>query len=233
MTTTRPIPDTSPGKALWALSSMDLDAFKRFEDAIAAGRVDFIDGDREISAGIHCRLAADSHTFGSQWLEVETADGPHVIAGDCVYWYANLERLWPSGYLQGNPWNLMKTYERIRALVGNDRLRPHSRERGGPYCRIYAPVGSHETLLAYLVRRLLENGANTSFVNRIVDPAVDIAELVADPVARARSTGGSPHPRIPLPAALYPDRGNSRGLDLSDEAVLRDLELQLAAEPPR
>ena len=106
-------------------------------------------------------------------------------------------------------------------------------QRGGPYCRIYAPVGSHETLLAYLVRRLLENGANTSFVNRIVDPAVDIAELIADPVARARSTGGSPHPRIPLPVALYPDRRNSRGLDLSDEAVLRDLEMQLSAAPPR
>lgn len=116
------IKDTSPGKSLWALSSMDLDAFKRFETAVAEGRVDFIDGDREISAGIYCRLAADSHTFGSQWVEVETAAGPHVIAGDCVYWYANLERMWPSGYLQGNPWNLMKTYERIRALVGDDRL---------------------------------------------------------------------------------------------------------------
>ena len=58
-------------------------------------------------------------------------------------------------------------------------------ERWSSACRIYAPVGSHETLLAYLVRRLLENGANTSFVNRIVDPTVNIAELVADPVARA------------------------------------------------
>jgi len=142
----------------------------------------------------------------------------HTLAGDADYEFQCLHGMGESVYDQ---------------VVGNDRLRPHSRERGGPYCRIYAPVGSHETLLAYLVRRLLENGANTSFVNRIVDPAVDIAELVADPVARARSTGGSPHPRIPLPAALYPDRGNSRGLDLSDEAVLRDLELQLAAEPPR
>ena len=91
-------------------------------------------------------------------------------------------------------------------------------------CRIYAPVGSHETLLAYLVRRLLENGANTSFVNRIVDPAVPIDDLVADPVARARLTGGAPHPRIPRPDALYPDRRNSRGLDLSDESVVRAVE---------
>ena len=100
-------------------------------------------------------------------------------------------------------------------------------------CRIYAPVGSHETLLAYLVRRLLENGANTSFVNRIVDPAVPLADLVADPVARARATGGAPHPRIPVPAALFPDRRNSQGLDLSDESVLRDLEPRLAGDRSR
>ncbi len=98
-------------------------------------------------------------------------------------------------------------------------------------CRIYAPVGSHETLLAYLVRRLLENGANTSFVNRIVDPNVDIADLVADPVARAMETGGTPHPRIPLPGVLYPDRKNSRGIDFSDEFALRALDKALAAVP--
>ena len=96
-------------------------------------------------------------------------------------------------------------------------------------CRIYAPVGSHETLLAYLVRRLLENGANTSFVNRIVDPAVPIADLIADPVARARRTGGTPHPRIPRPMALYLDRRNSQGLDLSDESVVRAVEQTVAA----
>ena len=134
----------------------------------------------------------------------------HTLAGDADYEFQCLHGMGESVYDQ---------------VVGDDRL--------GRPCRIYAPVGSHETLLAYLVRRLLENGANTSFVNRIVDPAVDIAELIADPVARARSTNGSPHPRIPLPDALYPDRANSRGLDLSDEAVLRDLELQLAAAPPR
>ena len=94
-------------------------------------------------------------------------------------------------------------------------------------CRVYAPVGSHETLLAYLVRRLLENGANTSFVNRIVDPAVGIADLVADPVAQARRTGGTPHPRIPLPPALYANRKNSRGIDFADESELAALEREL------
>jgi RHH-type proline utilization regulon transcriptional repressor/proline dehydrogenase/delta 1-pyrroline-5-carboxylate dehydrogenase len=100
----------------------------------------------------------------------------------------------------------------------------------GRPCRIYAPVGTHETLLAYLVRRLLENGANTSFVNRIADPSIPIDELIADPVALverdAAASGvlGAPHPRIPLPRALFGDvRRNSSGLDLTDEARLASL----------
>ncbi len=104
-------------------------------------------------------------------------------------------------------------------------------------CRIYAPVGSHEDLLAYLVRRLLENGANTSFVNRIVDEALPVAELVGDPVARMRALAVKPHPRIPLPADLYgPERRNSRGLDLADpnalEALARDM-VAAAMKPAR
>jgi RHH-type transcriptional regulator, proline utilization regulon repressor / proline dehydrogenase / delta 1-pyrroline-5-carboxylate dehydrogenase len=91
-------------------------------------------------------------------------------------------------------------------------------------CRIYAPVGTHETLLAYLVRRLLENGANTSFVSRIVDADVSIEELVADPVEAAASLGGTPHGQIALPRNLFPDRDNSHGLDLSNAAVRGALE---------
>src|SRR5271154_2039157 len=93
-------------------------------------------------------------------------------------------------------------------------------------CRVYAPVGSHETLLAYLVRRLLENGANTSFVNRIADASISIDDLVADPAAAARSVqpAGAPHDKIAAPRDLYaPDRVNSRGLDLSDESRLAKL----------
>ena len=92
-------------------------------------------------------------------------------------------------------------------------------------CRIYAPVGSHETLLAYLVRRLLENGSNSSFVNQILDPAIGIDELLRDPVEQAIEHGGTPHPRIPLPADLFaPARRNSVGLDLNDELTLLSLE---------
>ena len=93
-------------------------------------------------------------------------------------------------------------------------------------CRIYAPVGTHETLLAYLVRRLLENGANSSFVNRISDPNVSVDELIADPVdvASAMPVVGTPHDQIDLPADLFgKDRVNSRGLDLASEDVLATL----------
>jgi RHH-type proline utilization regulon transcriptional repressor/proline dehydrogenase/delta 1-pyrroline-5-carboxylate dehydrogenase len=134
----------------------------------------------------------------------------YTLAGDAEYEFQCLHGMGESLYDQ---------------VVGTDKL--------GRACRIYAPVGSHETLLAYLVRRLLENGANTSFVNRIVDPRIEIAELVADPVAQARATGGTPHPRIPLPGALYGERKNSRGIDFSDEAALSSLEAELAALPSR
>ena len=87
--------------------------------------------------------------------------------------------------------------------------------------RVYAPVGSHETLLAYLVRRLLENGANTSFVHRVVDDSVPLDMLVADPVERAVAQGGAPHPAIPLPGALFVERANSRGFDLAAAPVRR------------
>ncbi|HTN64700.1 MAG TPA: trifunctional transcriptional regulator/proline dehydrogenase/L-glutamate gamma-semialdehyde dehydrogenase [Burkholderiaceae bacterium] len=97
-------------------------------------------------------------------------------------------------------------------------------------CRIYAPVGSHQTLLAYLVRRLLENGANSSFVNQIVDEAVPIEALTADPFDAAQKSGGRPHPQIPLAADLYgAARKNSSGLDFSNEDQLRLLQAEFAA----
>ena len=110
----------------------------------------------------------------------------HTLAGDGDYEFQCLHGMGESLFDQ---------------IVGQDRW--------GSACRIYAPVGSHETLLAYLVRRLLENGSNSSFVNRIVDPNV----------------------RIPLPIALYPDRKNSQGIDFSDESVLQGLDRALAHVP--
>jgi len=106
-------------------------------------------------------------------------------------------------------------------VVGPDRM--------NRACRVYAPVGSHEDLLAYLVRRLLENGANTSFVNRIVDEKEPIDEIVADPIAQLVRLPAKPHPRIPLPRDLFrPVRRNSKGLDLADPQILDELRGGLA-----
>jgi RHH-type proline utilization regulon transcriptional repressor/proline dehydrogenase/delta 1-pyrroline-5-carboxylate dehydrogenase len=104
------------------------------------------------------------------------------------------------------------------------------KEAMGIAARIYAPVGSHEDLLAYLVRRLLENGANTSFVNRIVDEKAPLDEIVADPVAKVRKLEQKPHPRIPLPAHIYgPERRNSAGIDLTDVDSLKPLKQEVEA----
>ena len=86
--------------------------------------------------------------------------------------------------------------------------------------RIYAPVGSHKELLAYLVRRLLENGANSSFVNRIADDDIPVDELVRDPIAELRKLEPKRNPAIPLPNAIFGvARLNSAGVDLSDPLV--------------
>jgi RHH-type proline utilization regulon transcriptional repressor/proline dehydrogenase/delta 1-pyrroline-5-carboxylate dehydrogenase len=84
-------------------------------------------------------------------------------------------------------------------------------------CRIYAPVGSHEDLLAYLVRRLLENGANTSFVNRLADDEAPIGEIIADPVEQVQGLNSIPHPRIPLPRDIFAPRVNSKGYAMWDD----------------
>jgi RHH-type proline utilization regulon transcriptional repressor/proline dehydrogenase/delta 1-pyrroline-5-carboxylate dehydrogenase len=95
--------------------------------------------------------------------------------------------------------------------------------------RVYAPVGSHRDLLAYLVRRLLENGANTSFVHQVADPSVPLEKLTADPLSQLPDPY-VPNPRVPLPRRLFPDRLNSRGLDLSDPEVLARLERRVVAD---
>ena len=99
----------------------------------------------------------------------------------------------------------------------------------GRRVRVYAPVGTHETLLAYLVRRLLENGANSSFVNQIVDENISIDDLLKSPLDAAAATQGEMHAALPLPPKLYGDaRPNSRGLDFSNEHTLQQLEGEMS-----
>ena len=106
-----------------------------------------------------------------------------------------------------------RLYERVAAVAG-----------AMPPCRVYAPVGSHRDLLPYLVRRLLENGANSSFVHQIGDSGVPLEQLVADPIAIVTREQFAPHPSIPRPRAILGERANAVGVDLSDESTLARIE---------
>ncbi|WP_066526793.1 bifunctional proline dehydrogenase/L-glutamate gamma-semialdehyde dehydrogenase PutA [Erythrobacter sp. CCH5-A1] len=112
-----------------------------------------------------------------------------------------------------------EVYDALHALEGNQRTP----------VRTYAPVGGHKELLAYLVRRLLENGANTSFVNRLGAADIPAEELVGDPVAELAALSPRRNPAIPLPGAIFGARKNSAGVDLSDPLVREPLLAELRA----
>ncbi len=136
----------------------------------------------------------------------------HRMAGDRAYEFQGLHGMAEALYEE---------------VVGPGKL-------GAP-CRIYAPVGTHETLLPYLVRRLLENGANTSFVNQIADPAIPPGRLAEDPraVVLAHEPPGAVHPAIRRPGDLFgASRANSRGIDLACERTLAGLADTIANTPP-
>lgn len=107
----------------WAFSSLNVPDFEALERAMAQGRVEFLDGDAEVAPGVTCRLGRDTHTFGSQWLEVQTRKGPYALAGDCCYTFFNVERMWPPGYTQGNTWNMIREFQRMKAVAGEDLKR--------------------------------------------------------------------------------------------------------------
>ncbi|WP_416222446.1 bifunctional proline dehydrogenase/L-glutamate gamma-semialdehyde dehydrogenase PutA [Sphingomonas sp. CD22] len=110
-------------------------------------------------------------------------------------------------------------FQRLHGM--GDGLYERLVRENGYHCRIYAPVGGHRDLLAYLVRRLLENGANSSFVHQLADARLSEDDILADPVAKIAAVGGARHPSIPLPKDLFaPGHRNSSGLDLSDVATL-------------
>ena len=101
-------------------------------------------------------------------------------------------------------------------------------------CRVYAPVGNHEDLLPYLVRRLLENGSNTSFVNKIADESIEIEDIIADPLETAAAHDYAAHDRIPTPADIFqPERENSHGINLADRSKSAELMAELEAASAR
>jgi RHH-type transcriptional regulator, proline utilization regulon repressor / proline dehydrogenase / delta 1-pyrroline-5-carboxylate dehydrogenase len=121
-------------------------------------------------------------------------------------------------------------FQRLHGM-GEGLYEPLVREQGY-HTRIYAPVGGHRDLLAYLVRRLLENGANSSFVHQLADETLSDSDLLADPVKKIAAVGGTRHPSIPLPKDLFePTRGNSEGLDLTDQVEPERVAKAVASEP--
>ncbi len=113
-------------------------------------------------------------------------------------------------------------FQRLHGM--GEELYTHVTDRSGlgTPCRVYAPVGEHEDLLPYLVRRLLENGSNTSFVNRIVNENEPIDSIIADPVRTVDGFDQVAHPRIPQPLDIYqPERRNSLGVHLANGAVCK------------
>ncbi len=119
-----------------------------------------------------------------------------------------------------------KSFEFQRLHGMGESLHQTVMQRHGTRCRIYAPVGAHEDLLAYLVRRLLENGANSSFVNQIVDNSVSPEEIAADPIAEVQLLGDAvTHPRIVTPTRLFgPGRRNAKGWDITDPVTVEQLD---------
>ncbi|MGV8856403.1 MAG: bifunctional proline dehydrogenase/L-glutamate gamma-semialdehyde dehydrogenase PutA [Devosia sp.] len=123
-----------------------------------------------------------------------------------------------------------ETYEFQRLHGMGERLQDVLRTSLGTRTRIYAPVGAHKDLLAYLVRRLLENGANGSFVYQIADDDIPASTVAEDPIAKVLALGDAiPNPYIPDPAHIFGERRNSAGLDLTDPIAFPAMDTARAA----
>ncbi|WP_422758497.1 N-acyl homoserine lactonase family protein [Paenarthrobacter sp. C1] len=107
----------------WVFSSFDPQDLAKAAQGIADGKIRFVEGDAELLPGITARLAKDSHTFGSQWFKIETQNGPYVAAGDTVYWYSNIEKMWAPGYGQGNSFNLINLYGTLKQELKRETSR--------------------------------------------------------------------------------------------------------------
>ena len=119
------LPDlyTPLGDRSWIVRSIDRDDIETFGALAGDRRLRFVFGDEELLPGIRAHLSRDGHTFGTQWISVETSDGPYVVAGDAVMWYSNVEEMWPSGYTHGSTYNMLLTYGRIHSFVDGETNR--------------------------------------------------------------------------------------------------------------
>lgn len=113
-------PKFKTGEIPWVYSSFDPEDMILLAKAQVNGRVTLLDGDTEVLPGITANLAERSHTFGTCWWKVSTQNGPFIMTGDGVYWYANIENMWPPGYGQGDSFNLLFLYDKVMEAVGGD-----------------------------------------------------------------------------------------------------------------
>jgi RHH-type transcriptional regulator, proline utilization regulon repressor / proline dehydrogenase / delta 1-pyrroline-5-carboxylate dehydrogenase len=122
-------------------------------------------------------------------------------------------------------------FQRLHGM--GEALHDEIHQDTGIICRIYAPVGKHKELLPYLVRRLLENGANSSFVNQLMNPEIEVDEIVRDPVALAQEQGFSQHPAIPAPRNMFAgQRESALGMDLTQSDIAYNVESSLPVKAP-
>lgn len=122
------------------------------------------------------------------------------------------------------------TFEFQRLHGMGEALHETVRRSEGTRCRIYAPVGAHSDLLAYLVRRLLENGANSSFVHQLTDEDVEPEDIARDPLETVESQGPAANPAIAKPSQIFGiGRRNSKGFDITDTVTLADIDKAKAA----
>ncbi|MFC7537504.1 bifunctional proline dehydrogenase/L-glutamate gamma-semialdehyde dehydrogenase PutA [Sphingomonas sp. GCM10030256] len=157
-----------------------------------------------------------------------------LAASDCIYPAFATHNATTIGAIKALAKGTPLEFQRLHGMGEGlyDGLARLERELGEPQTpvRIYAPVGSHKELLAYLVRRLLENGANSSFVNRIADEQISLDELVRDPVEQLAALTPRRNPAISLPGEMFgTNRRNSAGVDLSDASVRQPLLAKLQA----
>jgi glyoxylase-like metal-dependent hydrolase (beta-lactamase superfamily II) len=108
------------GEQSWILSSFDVKDMAAFQDLKRDGRVHFAGDQEQLHPGIVGHLSPGGHTFGVQWLAVDTPEGPVVVASDTAMWYSNIEEMWPSGYTNGNTYQMLLTYGEIAEFVSDD-----------------------------------------------------------------------------------------------------------------
>lgn len=151
-----------------------------------------------------------------------------IAAGDCFYpQFATHNAYTVAAVCQLMPSDLPFEFQRLHGM-GVGLYQALKESRPDTICRVYSPVGGHKELLPYLVRRLLENGANTSFINRIEDQQTPLESLVQNPVVQLGEMVDKPHSQIPCPTELFaPERRNAMGINLHDELTLRSLEKSL------